>query len=195
MFFLSAAPQAACRSALWGGFAGHVLLPWALQGVKPRGELLELGSGSAAMAAGTAARYPQVHVTATDLDPAMVRAAAARLARYRNAGAEQADVIRLPFADDSFDVVTCFLMLHHVGDWRRAIEQAYRVLRPGGTFVGYDLADAFLGRASHVTDHSPHRFLRPGDMLGALGSAGFERQQVSWGFGRQLIRFIAVKPG
>src|ERR1700753_3525584 len=146
MFFLSAAPQAACRSALWGGFAGHVLLPWALQGVEPRGELLELGSGSAAQS-------PQVHVTAPDLDPAMVRAAAARLARYRNAGAEQADVIRLPFADDSFDVVTCFLMLHHVGDWRRAIEQAYRVLRPGGTFVGYDVADGFLGRASHVTDH------------------------------------------
>jgi hypothetical protein len=69
------------------------------------------------------------------------------------------------------------------------------VLRPGGTFVGYDLADAILGKASHVTDHSPHQFLRPGDMLGALGAAGFERARVSSGFGRQLIRFIAVKPG
>jgi ubiquinone/menaquinone biosynthesis C-methylase UbiE len=195
MFFLSASPQASCRTALWHGFAGHVMLPWALQGLKPYGQLLELGSGSAAMAAGTAARFPQVQVTATDLDPEMVRAAAARLARYRNAAAEQADVIGLPFADDSFDVVASFLMLHHVGDWRRGLEEAYRVLRPGGTFVGYDLADAILGKASHVTDHSPHQFLRPGDMLGALGAAGFERARVSSGFGRQLIRFIAVKPG
>jgi hypothetical protein len=46
-----------------------------------------------------------------------------------------------------------------------------------------------------VTDHSPHQFLRPGDMLGALDTAGFERPRVSSGFGRQLIRFIAVKPG
>src|SRR6201996_9671490 len=104
MSALFASENASCRSALWRSFAGHVVLPWALQGVEPRGELLELGSGSAAMAAGTAARYPQVHVTATDLDPAMVQAAAARLARYRNAGAEQADVMRLPFAADSFDV-------------------------------------------------------------------------------------------
>jgi hypothetical protein len=59
-----------------------VMLPWALQGLEPHGQLLELGSGSAAMAAGTAARYPQVQVTATDLDPVMVQAAAARLARY-----------------------------------------------------------------------------------------------------------------
>lgn len=194
MFFLSAAPQASCRTALWHGFAGHVMLPWALQGLEPHGQLLELGSGSAAMAAGTAARYPQVQVTATDLDPEMVRASAARLARYRNAAAEQADVLRLPFADDSFDVVTCFLVLHHVGDWRRGIEQAYRVLRPGGTFVGYDLTDALLGKASHVADRSPHQFLRPADMLAALGAAGFGRPRVSSGFGRQLMRFIAVKP-
>jgi ubiquinone/menaquinone biosynthesis C-methylase UbiE len=170
------------------------MLPWALQGLEPHGQLLELGSGSAAMAAGTAARYPQVQVTATDLDPEMVRASAARLARYRNAAAEQADVLRLPFADDSFDVVTCFLVLHHVGDWRRGIEQAYRVLRPGGTFVGYDLTDALLGKASHVADRSPHQFLRPADMLAALGAAGFGRPRVSSGFGRQLMRFIAVKP-
>jgi hypothetical protein len=32
-------------------------------------------------------------------------------------------------------------------------------------------------------------------MLGALGAAGFERPRVSSGFGRQLMRFIGVKPG
>src|ERR1700742_1985218 len=101
MFFLSASPQDTCRTALWHGFAGHVMLPWALQGLEPHGQLLELGSGSAAMAPGTAARFPEVQVTATDLDPEMVRAAAARLARYRNAAAEQADVVGLPFAHRS----------------------------------------------------------------------------------------------
>jgi ubiquinone/menaquinone biosynthesis C-methylase UbiE len=192
---MSAAEHSSCRSALWRSFAGHVVLPWALQGLEPSGQLLELGSGTAAMAAGTAARYPDVHVTATDLDPAMVRTAATRLARYQNATAEQADVSRLPFADDSFDVVTSFLMLHHVGDWHQGLKQVYRVLRPGGTFVGYDFTDTFVARAIHIPDRSPYRLLRPGDLLNALKATGFERPQVSYGFGRHLMRFVTVKPG
>ena len=194
MSVMFASENASCRSALWRSFAGHVVLPWALQGLEPNGQLLELGSGSAAMAAGTAARYPGVHVTATDFDPEVVRAAATRLAPYRNASAEQADVVRLPFADASFDVVTSFLMLHHVGDWRRGIEQAYRVLRPGGTFVGYDFTDAFVARALHLTDHTPHQLLHRSDLLDALEAAGFARPVVSYGCGRQLMRFITVKP-
>lgn len=184
----------ACRSALWRSFAEHVVLPWTLQGLKPSGQLLELGSGSATMAAGTAAHYPDVHVTATDLDPAMVRTAAMRLAGYQNATAERADVNRLPFADGSFDVVTSFLMLHHVGDWHQGIEEVYRVLRPGGTFVGCDLTDTFAARAVHIADHSPYRFLRPDDLLNALTATGFDHPDVSYGFGRHLIRFITVKP-
>ncbi|MBV9793913.1 MAG: class I SAM-dependent methyltransferase [Actinobacteria bacterium] len=189
-----AGEYASCRSSLWRNFAGHVVLPWALQGLEPNGRLLELGTGSAAMAAGTAARYPGVHVTATDLDPAMVQVAAARLAPYRNATAEQADVSHLPFADASFDVVTSFLMLHHVGDWRGGVEQAYRVLRPGGTFVGYDFTDAFVARALHLHDRTPHRLLHRRDLLAALATAGFARPVVSYGCGRQLMRFITVKP-
>ncbi len=193
MSVISAVTPAACRSALWRSFAGHVL-PWALQGLEPNGELLELGSGSAAMAAGTAARYPDVHVTATDFDPAVVRAAATRLTPYRNASAEQADVLRLPFADASFDVVTSFLMLHHVGDWRRGIGQAYRVLRPGGTFVGCDFTDAFVARAIHITDRSPHQLLHRSDLLDGLAAAGFAQPVASYGYGRQLMRFRAIKP-
>ena len=31
-------------------------------------------------------------------------------------------------------------MFHHVPDWARAVGEAMRVLRPGGTLVGYDLS-------------------------------------------------------
>jgi SAM-dependent methyltransferase len=92
-------------------------------------------------------------------------------------------------------VVTSFLMLHHVGDWRQGIEQAYRVLRPGGTFVGYDFTDAFVARAIHLGDRSPHRLLHRRDLLAALEATGFARPVVSYGCGRQLMRFITVKPG
>jgi succinoglycan biosynthesis protein ExoA len=47
----------------------------------------------------------------------------------------QADVIDLPFDDDSFDLVVCLHVLEHVPDDRKAIAEFMRVLRPGGTAV------------------------------------------------------------
>jgi ubiquinone/menaquinone biosynthesis C-methylase UbiE len=44
-----------------------------------------------------------------------------------------ADAEQLPFADDSFDLVYSYGVLHHSPDTRRAIGEVRRVLRPGGT--------------------------------------------------------------
>jgi len=43
-----------------------------------------------------------------------------------------ADAERLPFADDSFDRVYSWGVLHHTPDTARAVREAVRVLRPGG---------------------------------------------------------------
>jgi SAM-dependent methyltransferase len=51
-------------------------------------------------------------------------------------------------ADDRFDVVLSFAMLHHVGDWRGAVAEAVRVLRPGGHFVGWCALDGAASAAA-----------------------------------------------
>ena len=41
----------------------------------------------------------------------------------------------LPFADETFDLVTCFLVMPHVPDDTVALTELARVLRPGGTLA------------------------------------------------------------
>jgi len=48
------------------------------------------------------------------------------------------DALQLPFADRSFDVVAFSSVLHHIPDRTRALSEAFRVLRPGGSVFAFD---------------------------------------------------------
>jgi ubiquinone/menaquinone biosynthesis C-methylase UbiE len=142
-----------CRSAPWRGFARRVVLPWALQGFHPEGNVLEIGAGSGAMAGELLATYPDITMTVTDFDVAMVDSARHRLAQFaERATARQADATALPFDDGSFDVVLSWVMLHHTIEWEKALAEAIRVVRPGGHVVGYDLLSTPPLRLLHRAD-------------------------------------------
>lgn len=69
---MSGPEQLFCRSAPWVTWTLKVVLPWALQGVHPEGDVLEIGAGSGSMGAGILDIYPQARLTLTDIDPKMV---------------------------------------------------------------------------------------------------------------------------
>ena len=183
-----------CRSDPWRLFASRVVLPWALQDTRPDGDLLELGAGSGGMASATTSRFPNLRVTVTDIDPVMVHAARQRLADQPSVTVRQADVTNLPFEDNSFDYVTSYLMLHHIIDWRRALSEAARVLRPGGKLIGYDLTDTRAARLIHWADRSPHELISARDFAPALTRAGLANVAVRPGLGGHVVRFSANKP-
>ena len=47
----------------------------------------------------------------------------------------QGSVDKLPFEDNSFDLVICSEVLEHLLDYHVAIDEIYRVLKPGGKFL------------------------------------------------------------
>lgn len=57
-----------------------------------------------------------------------------------------ADAANIPFPSDTFDIVYSNGVLHHTPDTVRCISEAYRVLKPGGTFIFsmYRTFSAFL---------------------------------------------------
>ena len=46
-----------------------------------------------------------------------------------------ADMMQLPFVAHSFDAVLAVHVLHHASDWRTAMRESVRVLKPGGLFI------------------------------------------------------------
>jgi SAM-dependent methyltransferase len=93
-----------------------------------RPRVLDVGGGRSGLAW---LLYPTAQVVTVDLDP--------KLQGQGPAAAESrfvcADARRLPFEDGSFDAVTLFDVLEHIGDDRQAAAEALRVTREGGVVL------------------------------------------------------------
>ena len=190
---MSALEGAFCRSAPWRALARRTVLPRVLGGEELTGDVLEIGGGSGAMADGMARLFPDVRLTITDIDDDMVANARRRLAQRGNVTVKLADVTALPFGDASFNAVTSYLMLHHVIAWREALGEVGRVLRPGGVFLGYDLANTRAARLTHRLDGSPYLLLSPEGLRAGLSETGFENIQVRPSAAGHLMRFGAKR--
>ncbi|VAW69197.1 hypothetical protein MNBD_GAMMA10-113 [hydrothermal vent metagenome] len=75
----------------------------------------------------------QHHYSATDLTPAMLERCRTRLDQYElDIDLRTADVMQLPFEDQQFDTVLMNLILAVVPEPLKALQEACRVLKPGG---------------------------------------------------------------
>ncbi|HLZ41059.1 MAG TPA: class I SAM-dependent methyltransferase [Candidatus Sulfotelmatobacter sp.] len=73
------------------------------------------------------------HATGVDLSPASIERARRRcnLAGFEP-DLREADAEHLPFADESFDIVYSYGVMHHSPNTAQCVNEAWRVLKPGG---------------------------------------------------------------
>ena len=95
--------------------------------------VLEIGVGMGADHVEWARSGP-ARLVGVDLTPRALEWTAQRLSTFDlQSQLLVTDAERLPLADDSFDIVYSWGVLHHTPDTAQAFAEAHRVLRPGGT--------------------------------------------------------------
>lgn len=167
--------------------------------IAPSDRVLELGAGTGLHT--QALLRTGAHVTATDISPN----ALALLARDLGPGAGDrletrvADMERLPFENESFDVVVCAGSLSY-GDPETVDAEVSRVLRPGGSFVCVDSLNhnpvyRFNRWVHFLRGHRSRSTLRRMPDMRRIASIGshFERVQVRYFGGLTWVMSLVAR--
>jgi ubiquinone/menaquinone biosynthesis C-methylase UbiE len=90
-------------------------------------------------------RFGADEIDAFDLDRRMLERARSRL-RRRGAAVRLwvGDAAAIAAPDAAYDAVFDFGIVHHVLDWRAALREVHRVLRPGGRFFAEEVFERFI---------------------------------------------------
>jgi ubiquinone/menaquinone biosynthesis C-methylase UbiE len=102
-------------------------------GFAPGAKIADLGCGSGVFT--DLLQQRGFRCTGLDLSPKLI---ALGQRKYPAVDFLEGDVEHLPFEDGSFDGILLSGLVHHLPDPRRCAAEAFRVLRPGGTFVAFD---------------------------------------------------------
>lgn len=178
-----------CRSARWRRTIER-RVPWVLAGSDLGPNVLELGPGPGLTTDLLQGAVPRL--TAIELDPKLARSLRVRL-HDSHVEVVTGDATAMPFSDAQFSGGVSFTMLHHVPSPElqdKLLREVWRVLRPGGVFVGSDSLQSLFMRLIHIGDTlvpvDPDRF---GTRLEAAGFEVMEMEKAAGAF-----RFRARKP-
>ncbi|MFQ5490661.1 MAG: class I SAM-dependent methyltransferase [Phycisphaerae bacterium] len=130
--------------------------------------VLDVGCGTGTLAYLVARAGWPVSVVGLDYAPAMCAQAAGKAGSgdlARRIRFTAGDSEHLPFADGSFDVVTCSNSFHHYPHQQTVVSEMRRLLRPGGRLilvdgfrdnvVGWVVFDVIIGHVEKDVYHAP----------------------------------------
>jgi ubiquinone/menaquinone biosynthesis C-methylase UbiE len=139
-----------CGTSFWRRVTERTILPWLLNGYSLGDSVLELGAGPGATTEELRKRAKRV--TSLEYSHDFAAELGARFSNT-NANVLQGDAAALPFPDNSFSSIIAILVLHHLKSreqQERAFAEIYRVLKPNGAFLVFELKDGWLQRFGHI---------------------------------------------
>lgn len=170
---------------LYRGVAKDVVAELEARGRTRKATILDLGCGPGDLAIELAHRLRDSRVVGLDLSPSMMQLASRHATTDGRLRFIVGKAEALPFSDESVDLVVSTLSLHHWTDPAAAFAEIWRVLKPEGVALIYD-----IGVLS----------LTPAEMATIARDAGLEpeelqREHVKGSFGaRFFVRFRLEGP-
>jgi ubiquinone/menaquinone biosynthesis C-methylase UbiE len=165
-----------------------------------RGRLIDVACGPGVVTAALASSAASV--VAFDATEQMLEKVRARCAGagLTNVEFKSGDAEQLPFGDATFDGVVTRLAIHHFAAPQRALDEMYRVLRPGGAAAIVDVIssedpdESTLHNAiERLRDPSHVRMLPASELDAAVRRAGFGAAETdSWDMDRELEEWLAI---
>ena len=141
------------------------------------GRVLEIGCGPGGGIALIYDLFGASEVHAFDMDEAMVARAGRRNGcRTATTGLWVGNVRRIPVADATYDAVFNFGVIHHVVNWRTALGEVFRVLKPGGRFYCEEILKRYITHPiwGRLMKHPQHDRFDGAAFTAALAQAGFD---------------------
>jgi ubiquinone/menaquinone biosynthesis C-methylase UbiE len=135
-------------------------------------------------------------VDAFDLDPRMVALAQRRLScRGPCVRLWVGDAAAIKAPEAGYDAVFDFGIIHHVPNWREALVEVHRVLRPGGMFYAEEPVARMLNHPlmRRLFAHPVEDRFDAADFRSALQASGFILSREEH-FLRAIFWFVATKP-
>ena len=132
---------------------------------EPFSDLLDAGCGTGAMLGPFKRDHPDKNYTGIDLSEKMIEAAKRK--HLEGIRFVAGDCENLPFANSSFDVVTCSMSFHHYPNPKQFFLSLRRVLRPGGRLILRDMAsrsELLMWLMNRVEIPLLNRFMGKGDV-------------------------------
>ena len=167
-----------------------------------RAHVLDIGCGNGRFLSQTLDAFPRLPVTGLDLSPAYVDAARARLASWPQAEIVAGQAEAAPFADASFDAVTCIYLFHELPPRvrRDVAREIARVMKPGGTLM---FADSVQGGDApdldQMIEYFPVGFHEPfyasyqqEDLAALFAEAGLVLEDTRIAFLTKVLQFRKV---
>ena len=100
------------------------------------GKLLDVPVGTAVFTQHKWIALKDAHITCLDYSMDMLEQAKKRFDGYAHIQCIQGDVSNLKMKDESYDIVVSMNGFHAFPDKKKAFQETWRVLKPGGTFIG-----------------------------------------------------------